>query len=327
MFTLASMLVLSSPALAQEEEVPTFEIDGKEITMPPETATYDQVLAHFAEQGLAAEMAEGLADSWSMMQFEASLTWQIGEVDLGDGLATLSVTPPHRFLGPQDAMGVLQAWGNPVHEPPLGMLFADGKGPFDENSIGVVFQYEEDGHVDDSDADDIDYDDLLKGMRDDTKQENEERRAMGLATVEIVGWAEPPRYDSSARQLLWAKELRFSGEESTTLNYDVRALGRKGVLSMNAVASGSQLAEVKSAMVGIGSGVAFNAGNAYADFDPELDEMAAYGIGALVAGKLAAKAGLFKGLLALLIAGKKFVIIGLIAVFALAKGVFGRRSD
>ena len=53
----------------------------------------------------------------------------------------------------------------------------------------------------------------------------------------------------------------------------------------------------------------FNEGNRYEDFDPELDKVAAYGIGALVAGKVAAKAGLFKGLFALLLAGKKFILV------------------
>jgi uncharacterized membrane-anchored protein len=50
--------------------------------------------------------------------------------------------------------------------------------------------------------------------------------------------------------------------------------------------------------------------------------VAAYGIGALVAGKLAAKAGLFKGLIALLIASKKFLIIGVVALAAGVKALF-----
>ena len=60
--------------------------------------------------------------------------------------------------------------------------------------------------------------------------------------------------------------------------------------------------------------VNFQEGHRYADFDPEIDKMAAYGIGALIAGTVAGKAGLFKGLLVALLAAKKFILVGLIAL-------------
>ena len=50
----------------------------------------------------------------------------------------------------------------------------------------------------------------------------------------------------------------------------------------------------------------FNPGQRYAEFDPDLDTVAAYGLGALVAGKVAAKTGLLALLLVLL---KKFWFI------------------
>ncbi|MGH9940273.1 MAG: DUF2167 domain-containing protein, partial [Blastocatellia bacterium] len=44
--------------------------------------------------------------------------------------------------------------------------------------------------------------------------------------------------------------------------------------------------------------VEFNEGHRYGDYVAGVDKVAAYGIGGLIAGKLAAKAGLFKLLLA-----------------------------
>ncbi|MEI9946725.1 MAG: DUF2167 domain-containing protein [Chitinophagaceae bacterium] len=61
----------------------------------------------------------------------------------------------------------------------------------------------------------------------------------------MVGWAQPPFYDSKNKVLHWAKELQFGGEDLNTLNYDVRFLGRKGILSLNAVATIDQLPKVK----------------------------------------------------------------------------------
>ena len=46
--------------------------------------------------------------------------------------------------------------------------------------------------------------------------------------------------------------------------------------------------------------VSFADGHRYADFNENTDPVAAYGLAALVAGGVAAKAGLFKGLIALL---------------------------
>jgi uncharacterized membrane-anchored protein len=58
-----------------------------------------------------------------------------------------------------------------------------------------------------------------------------------------------------------------------------------------------------------------------------MDTVAAFGIGALVAGKVAAKAGLFKLLIAGIVAGKKFIGMGLIALAALAKKVLGKKDE
>ena len=62
----------------------------------------------------------------------------------------------------------------------------------------------------------------------------------------------------------------------------------------------------------------FNPGNRYEDFDSNIDEVAAYGIGALIAGKVAAKAGLLAGGLLLL---KKFGVLLVLGLAALGRKV------
>jgi uncharacterized membrane-anchored protein len=113
-----------------------------------------------------------------------------------------------------------------------------------------------------------------------------------------------------------------------TLNYDVRVLGREGVLSMNAVAGMPQLAAIEADMQELLKVAAFNAGYRYEEFNEDTDRMAAYGLGALVAGGVAAKAGLFAKLGALLLAFKKFIILGLAALGGfLAKLFRGRKAE
>jgi uncharacterized membrane-anchored protein len=87
----------------------------------------------------------------------------------------------------------------------------------------------------------------------------------------------------------------------------------------------SMLSTVEADMQSVMGFVEFNEGHRYADFVPGADKVAAYGIGALVAGKVAAKVGLFKILLGALVAAKKFLVAGVVALLAFGKKLFGRR--
>lgn len=286
------------------------------------------VLESAAEPGqeLAGEEAGTDEPAFTRAELDAFFAWHTGEILLGNGFARLRLGPEFRYLEPDEAKRVLEElWGNPPGEPTWGMVFPADLGPFDEECWAVVLRYEAEGHVADDDAAEIDYDELLASMQSGAREENEARAAAGFGTLEIVGWAERPHYDAAQHELFWAKELQFSDAPVRTLNYDVRLLGRKGVLSMNAVADMDALDVVRRGMAELLGSVEFTEGNRYEDFDSSVDQLAAYGIGGLIAGKLALKAGLFKGLLALLVASKKLVLVALVALAALARRFLGRK--
>jgi uncharacterized membrane-anchored protein len=52
------------------------------------------------------------------------------------------------------------------------------------------------------------------------------------------------------------------------LNYNIRILGRRGVLVLNSVAGMSQLPKIERSTSAILSAVEFHSGNRYADFNP-----------------------------------------------------------
>lgn len=261
-------------------------------------------------------------------EFEASLKYQKGEIVLPGGVATLKIPESFRYLDPKDAEQVLvKAWGNPNGAGTLGMLFPVDVSPVSENSWGVVITYKEDGYVSDKDADSINYDDLLNDMRKGIAEENKKRQKEGFPAVNIVGWATPPHYDKETHKLYWAKELGFGGEKEHTLNYNIRVLGRKGVLVLNAVSAMSQLRTVEKEMQQVLAFTDFNSGFRYADYDSKTDKAAAYGIAALVAGGVAAKAGLFTKLFGLLLAAKKLIIAGVVAVGAFIAKRFKKGDD
>lgn len=259
---------------------------------------------------------------------EAALHWRTGEIPLAGGVARLALTPDWRFLGPDDAERVLvEAWHNPPdRERPLGMLFASDVGPFSADPWAVVLSYTEEGHVSDADAEQVDYDALLREMQASASAGNDERVKQGYLPVELVGWAARPYYDRALHKLHWAREVRFGDEREHVLNYDVRVLGRRGVLVMQAVAPMARVESVSARMRDALLLVEFEPGQRYEDFDSRADEVAAYGIGGLVAGGLLAKAGFFKLLFAGLLAAKKLVVLGLVTAGGAIARYFKRGS-
>lgn len=206
------------------------------------------------------------------------------------------------------------------------MLVPADVSPLAEESWGVVISFEEEGYVNDDDAASIDYTKLLEQMREGEAEVNKERKEQGYPEVNLVGWAEPPRYDKATHKLYWAKELAFSDEPIHTLNYNIRILGRRGVLILNAVSNIDQLADIRQETPQILSAVEFNEGHKYTDYLPG-EKTAAYGLTGLIVGAAAAKAGFFKLLWVGILAMKKFIILGIAAVAGFLRKVFkGRKS-
>ncbi|WP_246008876.1 DUF2167 domain-containing protein [Hymenobacter metallilatus] len=248
--------------------------------------------------------------------------YQTGLVKLPESLGDLTVPQGFRYLDADQSKRLLtQIWGNPDGES-LGMLFPADRGPVSENNWAFVLQYEGMGYVKDDDAADINYDDLLKEMQEDTQESNKERTEAGYEPITLVGWAAKPYYDKDLNVLHWAKEIKFGEATENTLNYNVRLLGRKGVLNLNAVGSPGQLPEIKGTIPTVIQSVAFAKGLRYADFNPDLDEVAAYGIGGLVAGKVLAKVGFF----ALILKFWKVVLALAAGAWTAVRRFFGGRT-
>lgn len=164
------------------------------------------------------------------------------------------------------------------------MLFFGDSTPFDEHSWAVTIEYEEDGTVSDENADEIDYREFLARMKEDTATASNDRVEQGCESIKLLGCAAEPFYDEAEKKLPWAKELRFDGEDENTLNYNIRVLGRKGVLVLNFIAGMDQKALIDSQLASVRAIAEFDQGSRYEDFDPDLDEVVAYGLGALNAG-------------------------------------------
>ncbi|MEZ5923788.1 MAG: DUF2167 domain-containing protein [Hyphomicrobiaceae bacterium] len=260
--------------------------------------------------------------------FVAGLDYRQGEIRLAEAKATLNVPDGFYFLGAGDARKVLvDLWGNPPANADgvLGMLFPAASTPVDSDAWGATITYSAEGYVSDDDAKNLDYDDLLVSMRASTEEANAERQKAGYETITLIGWASPPYYDQPQHKLHWGRELKFGTATEHSVNYDVRALGRNGVLELSFITDMTGLDGVKTAMPDVLKIANFDAGARYEDFDPNLDTVAAYGVGGLIAGVAAKKLGLLALALVFLKKFAAIIIVGAaVALGAIWKMITGR---
>jgi uncharacterized membrane-anchored protein len=250
-------------------------------------------------------------------QFLASLHPRSGTVALPEAKATLELGDDYLFYGPDDARRIIvDAWGNPPEEGAgvLGLVLPAGTTPLSD-AWGAIVTYEETGYVSDDDAAEADYGEILSQLQSATAEANSDRVAAGYPAMNVVGWAETPNYDKASHSVVWARNLSVAGQEVNSLNYDVRTLGRRGVLSMNLISAMPELGNVRLAARDFASHAHFDAGSRYEDFDSSVDEEAGYGIAGLVAAGVGVAAAKKLGLLAIFLKFLKPILIGLAVFF------------
>lgn len=242
-----------------------------------------------------------------------------GDVRIPQANAVLHLGEGYYFLPANEARLVLtEAWGNPsrLADGVLGMVFPAGK-TFADDTWGAVITYEASGYVSDSDAASVNYDETLVTLRGDEEAINERRASEGFPNTHLVGWAQQPVYDPRTHSMVWATNIQFAGQSDNTLNYDVRLLGRRGVLSLNMVTVMSKLAETREAARRFAGAAEYAAGERYADYQAGTDQTAEYGVAGLITAGVGAAVAQKAGLFALILAFGKKIIIFLIAGVAL----------
>jgi uncharacterized membrane-anchored protein len=199
----------------------------------------------------AAAPAEAPAagEKITVEQFLAGLQFKQGKITLADNIATLDLPPNFRYLGPDDTNKILvDGWGNPPGAKTLGMILPADVNPLSAAGWGVIITYDKDGHVKDDDADKHQLCRPAQGYAGRHDREQQGAQGAGLSGHDDGGWAEQPSYDKAQHKLYWAKELQTEGSNENGLNYNIRVLGREGVLVLNAVSGMDQIAQVKTEM-------------------------------------------------------------------------------
>jgi uncharacterized membrane-anchored protein len=188
-------------------------------------------------------------------------------------------------------------------------------------------RYISEGHVKDDEK--IDSGAILNTITEGTKAANVERRKNGWTTLSVVGWRLPPSYNTETKRLEWAIRGRDDSDNSETINFNTRVLGRTGVTSATLMVEPTEfdggVSEFKN-MIGT---YAYTQGQRYYEFRSG-DKIAEYGLTALVVGgaaAVAAKTGFWKVLAGVLAASWKFIIAGVAALLAGVRQMFKRKDS
>jgi uncharacterized membrane-anchored protein len=274
------------------------------------------LLLSWGASAQAEPTAEQKAEMQRMLALLNSLKPINGVVKLPAAKATLNLGDHYYFLAADDARRVLtEGWGNPAgaSEDVLGLIFPKGK-TFLDDSWGAVVRYQNTFYVSDADARTANYDSVLKDLKAAADQENVERKKEGYPPLSLVGWAQQPTYAAQHHDLIWAREVAFADEQDHTLNYDVRHLGRAGVLSVNVISDMAHLGEIRGAAAELASTAEFEPGSRYQDYKTG-DKKARYGLAGLVAAGIglgvAKQAGLLAGLVLLPKKGAVIIVAAL----------------
>lgn len=237
--------------------------------------------------------------------------------------ATLQLPAGFVFIPQPEADQVLRSMGNRGGDSLNGLVF-----PMSDANWFAVVRYIQEGHIKDDDARDWNAGELLASLREGTEASNAERTRRGYPAMEVVGWAEAPKYDAATHRLVWSASTRDKGASPTEamgVNYNTYALGREGYMSLNLVTGLAELPQHKQAALQLLGALEFNQGRRYADFNASTDKVAAYGLAALVAGAAAKKLGLFAVLLAFMAKFAKVIAVAAGgAVWGIAR-LFGRK--
>jgi uncharacterized membrane-anchored protein len=244
--------------------------------------------------------------------------------------AALQLPQDYSFVPVPAAARLLKAMGNTPDPHLVGVIF-----PGHQDNWMMAIQFEKSGHIKDDDARDWNVDDLLKRVSESTERGDIERRKEGFPEIEVLGWAQKPRYDATTHRLVWAIVARDKASAPGSeqgVNYNTYALGRDGYFKLNLVTDLKDLASQKGAADAILDSLQYSDGKKYSDFNPSVDKAADFSVMALVAGIAANKLGLLAVLGEAAIEYLKYIITGgvivlLILGWAIFRKVALRSAD
>lgn len=276
-FLVCSQLVFADPLL--DTSTPTASPPKEETptTTTPSTSPITENQDLSPKQQEIQDIIEKAAHSATRGPAEIKLLDQ-GTLDLPEG---------YLFIPASEATEVMRIMGNKMGPELVGIIISREQGL----SWFITVQYSKLGYISDDDASNLNADELLNTIRKITEKSNEDRITKGFPPLSIERWIKAPAYNAASHQLAWSV-LANSGKPDSVINYNALALGREGAFAFILVSPSSKIETVKNNEETIMAAIHYNEGKRYEDFIKGTDQVAAYGLAALITGVVAKKLGL-----------------------------------
>lgn len=241
------------------------------------------------------------------------ISGQSGYIELSECHANITVPKGFKFIDKEQTKHLLlDYWNNPSSRVNgvVGALIPANTQYFYQASMCYVISFEKTGYIKDSDAGSIDYEELLKQIQEAQKESNASLPAE--QQLYTIGWVRTPHYLQDEKVLVWGSRLQGGGHE--TINYEMRFLGKEGIVSVTAIVSEEDLQEVVNKEPLIVQSFNYDSGYTYADFNESVDKVSDWTIGGLIAGGVLAKTGLLTKIGIVLLKFWKIILIGIAAI-------------
>jgi uncharacterized membrane-anchored protein len=248
--------------------------------------------------------------------------WKDGPATVSlDDKATLKVAEDLMFLDADNTKRFMEDSESFPNGSEIGSLYGAGE----QSNWYVIFEYNHTGHIDDSDKNDLDADELLKSYKRGTEEQNKKTSAENQ--LNIVGWDIEPAYDNSKHQLRYSLALQDAQQEAL-VNYNVNVLTREGYIGVILVTDSANFEQNRKQFEEhVLNNLSVNSGYTYGEFDASLDKKSELGLTGLILGGAGVAVAKKVGLLLLLKKGWIFIVAALAGAFGwLRRKLKGRKN-
>jgi uncharacterized membrane-anchored protein len=190
--------------------------------------------------------------------------------------ASLNVPDESEFGNAKVARDTMKQWGNLISNKEVGILFSP-------NGSSILFEFDPVGLVKDDDKESLDADKVLASLKENQEEANTELKESGGNPLEIVGWQVKPHYDEATHNLESAPLIRDIASGKESVNYNVKILGRRGVMEVALLVSPEKFDQELKWFRSTMKGFNFVQGEDYSSWIKG-DKVAEYGLGALAVG-------------------------------------------
>jgi len=226
---------------------------------------------------------------------------------------------------PQPQAGeLMKSMGNRDNPDLVGLIF-----PLDnKENWFVAIKFVKSGYIKDDDAKDWNADKLLESIKEGTQEANKDRVKNGFPELEVLGWVENPKYDSTKHQLVWSISARTKGAKNDrqSINYNTYVLGREGYIILNFITDLKNIEQEKPIAAELLNATEFVSTKRYEDFNSVTDKVAEYGLAGLVAGVAAKKLGFFALAAAFGLKFGKIIVAVVAGIGVVVAKVLGRKK-